>query len=238
MSDKAFLMDKEVSYHELLSDDGKIQKLYELQNKEKKEITEIPNGCTDIRCIIKNGARSLKIFKSTEAGRRSELTECDACIGIRLCPGVNTIDFSGEEEVKKNLLKRMSAPLSQEKKLASILDILRDAYLKCPEYPVSDILNEVITKRGCLNVGTFLQTYSYSIRYLEKIFKETMGIPVKKYAEIIKIQNAIQMIEDGHIEQCNSLDFYDQAHFIREFKYLTTATPLQFAKFLKIKNVF
>lgn len=238
MTDKAFLMDKEVGYHELLFNDGKIQKLYELQNKEKKEITEIPNGCTEIRCIIKNGVRSLKIFKSTEAGGRSELADCDACIGIRLCPGVTIIDFSEEEEVKETLLKRMSLPLSQEKKLVSFLEVLSDDYLKCPEYPVSDIINEVIAKRGCLNVGKFLQTYSYSIRYLEKIFKKTMGISVKKYAKIIKIQNAIQMIEDGHIQQYNSLDFYDQAHFIREFKHLTTATPIQFEKLLKMKKFF
>lgn len=232
MKYKAFYMSREIIYHEADSEDGMIQKIYEIQNVNKEPIIEIPSGCMEIRCILQDGVFHMQLYKGVESFTDSALSSCDSCVGIRLSPGVQ---LSGQEELLKEgyshpIFKAMANPMPIEHRMKLLRQVFPMKELVTAQYPVTEILNEVEMKRGCLNIGTYLATFPYSDRYIEKAFKEATGFTVKKYAQIVKLQNALQMISEGNLERCDKLEFYDQAHFIREFKKFTSVTPMQYRR--------
>ena len=79
--------------------------------------------------------------------------------------------------------------------------------------------------------------FSCSRRYLEVAFKRNMGIPIKKYAGIVKLQNALVMLAEGRDDYYGGLAYYDQSHFIREFKKYMSVTPGQYRRNMGEKAV-
>ncbi|HAS43325.1 MAG TPA: hypothetical protein DCS93_22790 [Microscillaceae bacterium] len=72
----------------------------------------------------------------------------------------------------------------------------------------------------------------YSQRYFIQLFKQHMGIAPKKYQRLHRFQQALAHLNQTPqasfadlVYQCH---FYDQAHFINEFKHFTQLTPGQY----------
>ncbi|MCB0585309.1 MAG: AraC family transcriptional regulator [Phaeodactylibacter sp.] len=88
-----------------------------------------------------------------------------------------------------------------------------------------------------LSLEKLSQKVGYSQKHLIQLFKEHVGLPPKAFLRIIRFQNAIAEIEQrGSIEWSHlALDcgYYDQAHFIRDFKRFSGFTP---EEYLKRKN--
>lgn len=72
-----------------------------------------------------------------------------------------------------------------------------------------------------------------STRHIEKTFKQYVGMPPKQYAQLIRIKKASMWLADprfkGKIGQvAHALDYYDQSHFLKDFKAVAHQTPSQF----------
>lgn len=72
-----------------------------------------------------------------------------------------------------------------------------------------------------------------STRHIEKTFKQYVGMPPKQYAQLIRIKKASMWLTDprfkGKIGQvAHALDYYDQSHFLKDFKAVAHQTPSQF----------
>lgn len=95
-----------------------------------------------------------------------------------------------------------------------------DRAIKTIEYAKGQIKTQDIACEVCLGIKQF-----------ERIFSKYVGINPKKYASIVRFQNAIQMNSKRkrNLTQI-AVDngYYDQSHFIREFKSLTGLTPKVF----------
>ena len=65
---------------------------------------------------------------------------------------------------------------------------------------------------------------------LEKRFRKAVGASPKKFASIVRLKNAIQQYnpQQSLTGLGYEAGFYDQAHFIKEFKTFTGDTPEQF----------
>lgn len=65
-------------------------------------------------------------------------------------------------------------------------------------------------------------------------FKKVMGVGIKKFLSIKRIQNTMRDIQKNDLKSLTEIayhhGFYDQAHFIRSFSTFTGMTPLQFKK--------
>jgi AraC-like DNA-binding protein len=75
----------------------------------------------------------------------------------------------------------------------------------------------------------------YSARYLELLFRDHLGITPKTLISICRFQKFYKLVNEFKmpgLEKGNIYDFYyDQAHFIKEFKRYTGLTPTQYSKF-------
>jgi AraC-like DNA-binding protein len=69
---------------------------------------------------------------------------------------------------------------------------------------------------------------------LEKRFRKLVGTTPKKFASIVRFNTVLKNIETSKslTEICYENNFFDQAHFIKDFKQYTGDTPENFKRFL------
>jgi AraC-like DNA-binding protein len=72
-----------------------------------------------------------------------------------------------------------------------------------------------------------------SSRTLERKFKQILGIPPKKFSNIVRFQRALEKIQSNSasgnlIDIAYEFGYADQAHFIRDFKSMSGIVPGSF----------
>jgi len=95
-------------------------------------------------------------------------------------------------------------------------------------------LAEIIRQPDQINFARLNQSIGYSQKHFIDMFKQQVGIAPKAYLKIIRFQKAI-----SEIEECKEVNwtiisqdsgFYDQAHFINDFKFFSGFTPNEYVR--------
>lgn len=93
-------------------------------------------------------------------------------------------------------------------------------------------LNYIMWRRGCVKVRELLEKFKVSKVTLRKHFLNKVGFTPKKVAQIWRMNYLLQMKEEFPDESltglCLDAGFYDQAHFIKDFKAQFGVAPRQF----------
>ena len=95
---------------------------------------------------------------------------------------------------------------------------------------------QVIEKfNGNLKIKDLANDFFLSDKQFNRRFKEFSGFNPKMYARIVRIESAIKSFPEfsSLSELALNAGYYDQAHFIRDFKSLTGFNPLEFWKLSK-----
>ena len=95
-------------------------------------------------------------------------------------------------------------------------------------------LNYIMDRKGEVKVNHLLSEFGVSKVTLRKHFIHKVGLPPKKVSRIWRINHFLQLQKENTdfnlTELCLEAGFYDQAHFIKEFKYFFGASPKGFFK--------
>lgn len=79
------------------------------------------------------------------------------------------------------------------------------------------------------DLNSLAKTCNVSQRYLQKIFRESIGVPPKQLQRISRFQKALQQMTESPEMPLTSVTYdagyYDQSHFVREFKAFTGFKP-------------
>jgi AraC-like DNA-binding protein len=96
-----------------------------------------------------------------------------------------------------------------------------------PDQLVLAALSLIHKSRGNIRIKELSEQLHTSQSPLEKRFRSKVGISPKKFASIVRLKNAIMKYSSGSSLTGLSYEagFYDQAHFIKEFKAFTGETP-------------
>ncbi|HTM67621.1 MAG TPA: helix-turn-helix domain-containing protein [Flavipsychrobacter sp.] len=91
-------------------------------------------------------------------------------------------------------------------------------------------LQLIYQSKGTIRIKELASKLCISQSPLEKRFREAVGASPKKFASIVRLKNVLQQYNDKSslTELGYESGFYDQAHFIREFKTFTGETPETF----------
>lgn len=94
-------------------------------------------------------------------------------------------------------------------------------------------VNQIFASNGTASIQSLTDQIKASRRYVEKLFKEEIGISPKQYARLIRVKKAtICMLDDQFNGQINTisagLDYYDPSHFLKDFKAVVQQTPTEF----------
>lgn len=99
-------------------------------------------------------------------------------------------------------------------------------YLPSAELLLS--VERLIHKHGNIPVSQLSHEVHYSQRHLNRIFLDQIGISVKTYARLVRFSHTLQQLSTGSLsfaELAQYNGYYDQSHFILDFKKLCGVTP-------------
>jgi len=95
-------------------------------------------------------------------------------------------------------------------------------------------INFISSLQGLSSIKQLEKKTGYSKRYLDLLFKDYLGISPKTYSTIIRFQYFYKIlgnVEASDLSMQSALElYYDQSHFIKEFKRYTGYSPMQYSK--------
>jgi AraC-like DNA-binding protein len=101
-------------------------------------------------------------------------------------------------------------------------------------------VNALKSADGRMAIWQLAKQTGYSRRYLDQLFKQYVGLSPKVLAGIFRFQKFYRKWAEGQSFDALKDDlyehYYDQAHFIKEFRKMTSYSPRKFA--LEIANEF
>lgn len=94
------------------------------------------------------------------------------------------------------------------------------------------LLDAMQAARGHIALGSVLTRSGLSRRQQERRFAQQVGLSPKQLCKMIRLQSVLPALLARRFDSLTDLathgDYYDQAHFIKDFKALTGFTPSQF----------
>lgn len=95
---------------------------------------------------------------------------------------------------------------------------------------ISDI---IVQRRGMVKISELEKLSGYSSRYINHIFDSEFGLSAKQLCSSVKFQFLLDDLNKNNspslTELSSEYEFYDQSHFIHEFKKCTGKTPSEYA---------
>lgn len=93
-------------------------------------------------------------------------------------------------------------------------------------------VNELVQTHGSASIDAFAATLHIGKRQLERKFVAGVGLSPKMLARILRFQHTLQLIENHEFESFTKVaydgGFYDQAHFIKDFRQFTGLNPKKY----------
>jgi len=92
----------------------------------------------------------------------------------------------------------------------------------------------IYQSNGTIRIKELNERLLISQSPFEKRFRKVVGTTPKKFASIVRFNTVLDNLANSKslTEICYENNFFDQAHFIKDFKQFTGATPENFKRFL------
>ena len=101
-----------------------------------------------------------------------------------------------------------------------------------PDLVLSKMIGEIVKSRGTIDLSKVYADLNISERQAERKFLAGIGLGPKLYARVIRFQAIVQAINQAPRSDLTALaldfGYFDQSHFIREFKSFAGITPRAF----------
>lgn len=95
-------------------------------------------------------------------------------------------------------------------------------------------VGEMSARPDAWSIARINQKIGYSQKHFTDLFRKNVGVTPKAYLKLMRFQKAVRTIDAaGDIDWGTIADdcgFYDQAHFINDFKHFSGFTPEQYVK--------
>lgn len=91
----------------------------------------------------------------------------------------------------------------------------------------------ICKNKGAMKIDNLADSLGYTNRYCRSKFKESHGMSIKSYNDILRFQNSVRLMHRGDqdvIDIAYQNHYYDQSHLIKDFKKYTDYTPKHFKK--------
>lgn len=139
------------------------------------------------------------------------------------------VDLDTFPNQKLAALKEKLLPFKNEHHLKEVLDnhffeLAQDA----SRNPLKETLDLIFNSNGMATVAEMTKAMGVSERQLERLFKKYIGLSPKYYSRIIRFNYIFRLIKSKSktwSEIVYESGYYDQSHFIRNFKAFTGEDP-------------
>lgn len=97
-----------------------------------------------------------------------------------------------------------------------------------PDQLIESAVQQIMRASGDVRMKVLLKDLHISQDPFEKRFRRIVGATPKQFSSIIRLRNIISLPEMSFTEKAHAAGYFDQAHFIKDFKTFTGKTPREF----------
>jgi AraC-like DNA-binding protein len=93
---------------------------------------------------------------------------------------------------------------------------------------IGDIMNDLKEHSFFDNIADIASRYEITPRYFQKIFLQHTGLTPKLYSKIARFQTSLKLVTQKETSLTSiafDCGYFDQSHFIKDFKSFTGYTP-------------
>jgi len=214
----------------------------------KKETTvAVPDGTIDILFQCNESKPVASICGTVKKGKPIPFEADVQYFGARFLPGAAEKllgcpldEFTDQEIGLEDVLSCSRGLINQVNSAANFKDRIKvfekyqTAHLRALGLPflVSSVLDKINSTSGDIRIQELADETGYSARHINNQFRKHIGISPKLFTRIVRFHRSF-----NEIRRSTQLDFaflaedsgyYDQAHFINEFREFALRTPSQF----------
>lgn len=149
------------------------------------------------------------------------------------------LSLSLEDIFKKSIINEVADKLSNaqtDKERIHIVEQFLLSQLKNMDKDrlIVEAVQLIYQSKGTLRIKELNEKLYISPSAFEKRFKKVVGTTPKKFSSIIRFNTVLEGLNNTKslTTICYENDFFDQAHFIKDFKLFTGDTPENFKRFL------
>ena len=157
-------------------------------------------------------------------------------------------DIGGKETTVLHSKLQEAKTLNQRIELADAF-LLRLLSLSANKFTRLTLVNSIMHDLGrgdfFENINSIAARYGVSSRYLQKIFLNYSGLSPNLFSKIVRFQKSVHLVA-GKTKSLTTIahqcGYFDQSHFIKDFKFFTGAAPSRFVPenstdlFVSLKN--
>jgi len=141
------------------------------------------------------------------------------------------------EDIYDQLAHRVD-PLQQIEVIEKYL--LKKLRFKSPDSSLILYLHQFLSQEGYSNsVESIAEKIGYSSRHLNRLIIKKSGFNVSEFIRVHRFHRALEFLHRQEFHSLTQiayqLGYYDQSHFIREFKMMSHMTPTAYLKSLGLK---
>ncbi|MFT3677735.1 MAG: helix-turn-helix domain-containing protein [Chitinophagaceae bacterium] len=133
-------------------------------------------------------------------------------------------------ELEKKVLTTVATESKIEIVEAFLLGKLQEA--ETVDNIIKSTIDTILTANGQLSVNELSAQLKVNRRQLERNFADAVGLSPKQLSRIIRLQATLKLLLNNQFTSLTALayegNYYDQAHFIKDFKEFTGQTPREF----------
>ncbi|MCE0494813.1 helix-turn-helix domain-containing protein [Vibrio salinus] len=215
-------------------------------NKSESPTIAIPDGCVDLIFYCNPDKPSAMVCGTTLQARQIEFDRNHPYFGVRFVPGVfpDFLEIDAEELIEKqynmldlipntqSLFEQVITAENFSQQINIVNAFLKKIDARSPSKLTTQIVAKICQQKGNIQIKELERYSGYSTRTLQRLFKQDVGLTPKGFSRAIRCQSAIYDINHSDrvifSDLACDLGFSDQSHFLREFKKLVNATPMEY----------
>ncbi|NOU94373.1 helix-turn-helix domain-containing protein [Paenibacillus sp. LMG 31456] len=105
---------------------------------------------------------------------------------------------------------------------------------------INTIVQSIISDRSIVKVDDIVRRFPIHKRQFQNLFRQYVGVSPKWIIQRYRLHEAVEKMADGDIPDWSrlalDLGYYDQAHFIKDFKSIVGKSPETYTKLLNELN--
>lgn len=94
--------------------------------------------------------------------------------------------------------------------------------------PVDKAIDLILDSKGAVSISEIEKSCFVTERWLQRMFQKYVGLSPKFYSRIIRFNFIFQLMQEGNfswLDITHRAGYFDQSHFIRDFKAFTGEDP-------------
>src|SRR5690606_6372835 len=95
---------------------------------------------------------------------------------------------------------------------------------------VENAIRQIQLSKGSVKINKLIEPYPLSRDPFDKRFRRVTGTSPKQFATIVRLRNLVAQYPSTHnlTDLAYTAGYFDQAHFIKDFKTYTGLTPSEY----------